>query len=214
VTIKLSNLAFSVAILGFILFYARKPHATPVVVRIIVLATIMIVVWCLQSVILSGAPLYPSTIGYLPVEWAVPIEKVVDEANWVYSWARQPHTHWSIVLGNWNWLEPWLVRNIKEVSLFFLSLLLCTITMAVGLFKKESRLQYWEWAILLPSIIGLIYWFITAPSPRFAYGLFFTTLICAILLFLSSIRNVINRRMFFVVICVFFWQPMFLLQTP
>src|SRR5262249_7825719 len=66
-TVKLSNLAFCTVVMGFVLLYAWKAHASHVAVRIIVLSAIMLLVWCLQSVVLSGAPLYPSTIGYIPV---------------------------------------------------------------------------------------------------------------------------------------------------
>ena len=95
VTIKLSNLAFSAVIIGFVLAYARKTSRRRIrrVTYFALPAIALCTIWCVRGFVLSGAPLYPSTVGYIPIEWAVPKEKVVEEANWVYSWARQPHTH-------------------------------------------------------------------------------------------------------------------------
>ncbi len=209
VTVKLSNLAFSAVIMGFLLLlYARNPHTIQAVIRIVTLSAIMILVWCLQSFVMSGAPLYPSTIGYVPVEWAVPKEKVIEEANWVYSFARQPWTHWNSVIGNWHWFQPWLLRMSKNIiNVIFpliVSVLFCIITATIYRFKKGSKTQYLEWSILLPSIIGLIYWFFTAPDPRFAHALFFITSICSAILFLTSIQTLRNRRIFITCICIVF----------
>jgi hypothetical protein len=208
VTTKLSSLLFSAVIMGFILLYARRPHAAHAIARVVALSVVMILVWCLQSVVLSGAPLYPSTIGYVPVDWAVPIEQVSEEANKILGWARQSGTYWSNVLGNWNWFAPWLLKISKEttdvVYPLTTSILFLVLTATIHRFKKGSRLQYLEWSILLPLIIGLIYWFFTAPDPRFADALFFALSICSVLLFFSSIYGMSNRRIFFVIICVVF----------
>lgn len=55
---------------------------------------------------------------------------------------------------------------------------------------------YIEWAILLPSIIGLIYWFFTAPDPRFANAIFFLAMISSMLLFLISIKGIVRMPMY------------------
>jgi hypothetical protein len=193
--------------MGFVILYGSKFLETRVFLRVLTLSSSMILVWCLESVVLSGAPLYPSTIGYIHVGWAIPIEKVAEEAKWVYSWARQPGTHPSNVLGNWNWLRPWFSRLLSNstadvVMPVGVSGLFCAITVAIGCFKRESRLRCSEWAILLPSLIGLIYWFFTAPDPRFAHALFFVTAMCSILLFLSSVKNIDGKLIFFVALSV------------
>lgn len=210
VTIKLSNLAFSTVIIGFALAYTWQTSHTHIkgVFRILLPSTMLILVWGLRGFMLSGAPLYPSTIGYMPVAWAVPIEKIVDEANWVYSWARLPGTHWENVLGSWTWLHPWLLRISKHMVDVVYPLTstacFCILAMVVGRRKKARRPHSIEWAFLLPSIIGLIFWFFTAPDPRFANALFFLASICSILLFLSSIQDIIHARMYITAICIVF----------
>ena len=181
-------------------------HATHIAGRAVALCAAVILVWCVRGVVLSGAPLYPSTIGYIPVEWAVPEEDIADVANWIYSWARQPDTHWSSVLGNWEWFKPWLLGVSKQTTQVVfpltISALFGTITLVLCLSKKGTRSRSMEWAVLLPSIIGLTYWFFTAPIQRFAHALFFITSICSSILFLSSIQSISSRRTFFAMIWV------------
>jgi len=208
VTIKLSNLAFSAVIVGFAIACTWQTSRLHIkgVFRILLPATMLILVWGLRGFMLSGAPLYPSTIGYVPVEWAVPIEQITDMANWVYSWARLPRTHWKNVLGSWTWLHPWLHTISKAYVVYplMLTLLFCIIAMVVDRLKKAHRLHYLEWAILLPSIVATIYWFFTAPDPRYANKIFFLASIGAILLFLLSVQDIIRARMFITTICIVF----------
>lgn len=207
VTIKLSNLAFSFVIMSFSLLYAAKVQAMSAVIRIMVLSAVIGLVWCLQSVVLSGAPLYPSTIGYLPVEWSVPLESIENEAKAIYSWGRQPFTHYNKVLGNWDWFGPWLVRLSRDMvnvvyplatAIFFFSITL--ILSVTNHLRNGSRPQYMEWTILLPAVIGLIYWFFTAPDPRFANALFFIISLGPVLLFLSSIQKRLSKQLYFIAI--------------
>ena len=210
VTIKLSNLAFSSVIIGFALIYTwQTSHAyIKDFLRILLASFVLIFVWGLRGFILSGAPLFPSTIGYISTEWAVPIGKVIDEANWVYSWARMPGANWRDVLGNWAWLHPWLLRMSKDMTNvvypLMMTVLFCILAMVLGRFKKARQPHYLEWAILLPSIISLIYWFFTAPDPRFAHAIFFLALICSMLLFLLSIKDMVCSRTFVAMLCLVF----------
>jgi hypothetical protein len=154
-------------------------------------------------------PLFPSTIGHLPVDWAVPIDKVTDEANWIYSWARQPGTHWSNVLGKWDWFRPWLEgflskRFFDAILPLCLSALFMAMTFAVCRFGSARRPRCLEWAILLPPVVGLLYWFFTAPDPRFATALFFILCTCSLVLLLLSVRNMTGRRVYLVLLCIAF----------
>jgi len=183
ITIKLSSLAFSAVIIGFALAYTWKtsrPHLKGVF-RMLLPATMLILVWGVRGFMLSGAPLYPSTIGYMPVEWAVPIDKIVDEANWVKSWARQPGIGGNDVLNGWTWLRPWLFNiftyyTTPIVYPLILTAVFCICAVTIGRLKKARRPHYLEWAILLPSSVALIYWFFYRPwskvcARNFLFGL-------------------------------------------
>ncbi len=203
ITVKLSNLVFAAAIWGIIFlftwFSADKNFKQ--ILLFLALPGMTVAVWMMRGYILSGAPLYPSTLGYLGLPWAVPQAQVTAEANWVYSWARKPHTHWSVVLGNTNWFQPWLLkvsndflRIVYPVSLSILSLLAIAV---ISITKKLKNLFIFEWIILLPPLFSLVYWFFTAPEPRFANLLFFLFDTAAIILFFVAIQPLLSPRKFF-----------------
>lgn len=209
ITIKLSNLAFSAVIIGFCIVRVWQTLHIRGAVRVILPVVVVILVWGCRGYLLSGAPLYPSTIGYVSAEWAVPRVKVVDEANWVYSWARQPGRHWSHVLGSWEWFRPWtiLISEDKEGVVYPLvvAVVFCIITMMlVFVYKKKARVRWSNYAILIPVVFGLVYWFFTAPDPRFVGALFWCLSLSSALLFLSSIQSLLKKRSFAGVLCVVF----------
>jgi hypothetical protein len=69
-------------------------------------------VWIARSYILSGYPLFPSSVGGWPFDWAMPPGGVRNTANVVYTSARfgsvQGLYPWSRFLWNWDWLGAWV----------------------------------------------------------------------------------------------------------
>ncbi|MCK7574521.1 MAG: hypothetical protein MZV65_00355 [Chromatiales bacterium] len=57
---------------------------------------------------------------------------------------------------------------------------------------------------MLPSIIGLIFWFFTAPDQRFANAIFFLAMIGSMLLFLIAVKSIVRLRMYVILFCVVF----------
>ena len=86
ITIKLSNLAFSAVIVSMCLAFSWQASGGRKrdILRILVPVSLVILVWSVRGFILSGYPLYPSTIGHVSVDWAVPIKEVVDVQYMVY----------------------------------------------------------------------------------------------------------------------------------
>ena len=210
VTIKLSNLVFAVTLAGFVVAYwlsASRP-AIQSAARMFVPPAFLTLVWLLQGFVLSGAPLYPSTIGYIPVDWAVPKAQAISDADWIYSWARTPGQDPSKVLGNWNWLGPWLQKEstdfVAVVDPLKVSGLFCLAALLAILFNRKSRPRALEWGILAPLILGLLYWFFTAPDPRFANALFYLLATAFAVLFLLSIQGIVSKPAFAVLFLMAF----------
>jgi len=207
VTVKLSNLAFAAFIFVFAFsdIYLRSDKKTAFLV--LAVNIFMVLLWCSHSVILSGAPLFPSTIARMEFEWSIPVERMVDEANWVYSWARQPSTHWSNVLGNWAWLKPWLFRSSIIIYVFYPLAVSCFFLLVYILLRCKKKAGYVRlkkyYALLVPSI-SIIYWFFTAPDARFAHAFFILTPLAAMLLLLESLRNTVNFKRALYSVSLFF----------
>jgi len=141
------------------------------------MASSVVIVWLTRGIFLSGCPAYPSTLGCLQgLKWAVSMESAKYMAEVIQGWARLPGPRFSEALNNWSWFFEWWTRNIpKEPELdvlFFLGISLLIVGAA-----RSGRRAVTESAFLIPSfvaILGVIFWFLSAPDPRFAYGFLFS----------------------------------------
>jgi hypothetical protein len=213
ITIKLSNLAFSAVIVSICLAYSCRRSGGRIrgLLRILVPTSVVLLVWSVRGFILSGYPLYPSTIGHVSVEWSIPFAKVVEMKNAVYGFARQPDAHWREALGGWEWFGPWSSRisgNILGVVyplvLTGVFCIIAVISRWLSFSKKRGGLEYLDWVILLPVMIGLMFWFFTAPDPRYANALFWCLSLSSAVLFLRSIQPLLKKHWFMVLMCVVF----------
>ena len=205
ITIKLSFLIFGgvtlllVLIIWFIQSNGHKIAGKRVILWMIAGMTIGLIPWLIRGVILSGYIAYPSTFGSFPVEWRIPLEAVIDMRNWILSWARQPRVHWNQVLGNWDWVIPWSDRMKKSTWEIVIPLFLAGVGFIITLFYKVIKKNYPHrertlWLFLIPPIVSLLYWFFTAPEPRFAGAAFWILGVGTITLsirYLSKLRNLV-----------------------
>jgi len=213
VTVKLSNLIFSsvvIILISGLLFFSSCQNRRRDFSKFIFPSIFVILFWYLHGIILSGYPLYPSTFGGIQTEWTIPVDQVTDLANWVYSWARQPGTHWKNVLGSWNWFDSWkesIVQHHFMDVIFPLSIFLLTVigTATAILFSvwKGKKIHYIELIVIAPLIAGLIFWFLTAPDPRFANAIFMLLPVAGHVAFLNQIKQISSRNIFIAAICIF-----------
>ncbi|MFZ4813346.1 MAG: LIC_10190 family membrane protein [Phototrophicaceae bacterium] len=142
---------------------------------------VIIGAWLVRGVILSGYPLYPSTLIAFPVDWRVACEAANAEAAWVYSWARNPGQPYQDVLGNWRWFPAWVTRVLRRDFEVFTPLLLAGLALALGIFWRRGMINGAAHRppptnavilYLIAPIGALIFWFVTAPDVRFAGSLF------------------------------------------
>jgi len=122
-----------------------------------------------RGLLLSGAPLYPSTLaGNWSLEWSVPIEMVRAEASWVYSWARSPGLTPDQVLGNWDWISLWMYRlPIRGWILFAISMFMALADGFLAWRGWTSRCARHHYLLYIPLVISVVFWFFTAPDLRF-----------------------------------------------
>lgn len=196
VVIKLSSGIFSVGVVFFCvsLWLAHNRHDAKRALRVIaglgLVGGSVLVPWMFRGILLSGYPLYPSTLGAVPVSWRVPASSAESEARWIYSWARLPQHSPDEVLGSWAWLEPWLERQ-REISTVYLPALLAVAAILLVIFRfvsdrKALARPGLAWMFLIPLTAALVAWFLSAPNARFAVSLLYGTAIGGFLLALSS----------------------------
>lgn len=184
VTVKLSNLFYILSIILTLLIVNRKPlrvsriQEIPFILKLISVPALIILIWGLRGVLLSGCPVYPLTVGCTKAPWAVPIASVKSEADWIYSWARLPGENPAKVLNSWEWIKPWfslIIRDSKTKVIYPVFVFLISIIISFLAFFRQplTRKENEIWFLVpLPILIGLTFWFLLAPDVRFANSLF------------------------------------------
>ncbi len=183
ITVKLSNIMYAATLLGlctFLYFTVRSALPDPgkgKVGRHICFLLLAICLWAGRGVILSGCPIYPSSAFCLDVEWAVPVEQVAAEAALVYSSTRGKSTSMmpQDYLRNPEWMVKWFHRmwQWKAGFAYPASVALLAVLAAVAAIawarNQEQRCGNALLALAIaPPLSALLFWFLTAPDPRFA----------------------------------------------
>ena len=171
ITVKMSALIFAIGVLLVLLpFVWRLTEAQyKVALRIVCICFLFFIAHLVRGYILSGAPLFPSTIGAIwGLPWAMLPFNVQGEARWIYSWARLPGALPAEVLDNWNWLKPWL-ENLPRLArvLLLLDALLLIINIFVLIRTRTLGKNPSLYSLYVPLLSALIFWFFTAPDFRF-----------------------------------------------
>ena len=171
VTIKLTTAMYALTsiIIVWPLLAKRFAEHRMVAVKVLVICTVIGVTHVLRGYVLSGVPLYPSTFaGAWDLEWAMRIEAVRSEANWVYSWARRPGLPPEQVLGNWQWLGFWFKAFPASGWLTFGSAFLLTLLNLYLTWRYRARCSDRAPHVLyIPLVTSVLFWFATAPAWRF-----------------------------------------------
>jgi hypothetical protein len=209
VTVKLSLLAFAGCAGIFCVVYCWQAFGPMRLPRLLWPPVTIMAVWALQGIVLSGAPLYPSTFGHLSVDWAVPVKQANYDATWIYGWTREPFVPPEQVLSGWNWLKPWELKisghRIDVLYPLNISGIFFIIALALSLpswFKRSAGHAWLEWSVLTPMLASIVFWFVMAPDPRFSDGAFWLLAIGTAAVLLCQIRRWTEDRLIFAVVFV------------
>lgn len=121
------------------------------------------------------------------------------------------------MLNNWSWLKPWLSGFIRSEKLLLLVLALGLLLIIFYfikscIFKKNKRdkkINYISLIILLfVSFIGILFWFFSAPDPKFGYGFLFSfaLTLLAFGLYINNLSSLkfVNNKTIGLIIFLFF----------
>jgi hypothetical protein len=175
VTLKLSVAGFAAgSVLFAVIQGVRKKGITlkskPFVI-ILFAVPVIIIPWLIRGVFLSGAPLYPSKIGFIPgLKWSVPTVMIEEDAAVIKRFARVGNNP-TAVSSNWKWVKPWFRRNYQNLKSIavpgIVGVILLVISGSAGIGRGPWRLLIVPLAV---STGGVVFWFLTAPAVRFGYG--------------------------------------------
>jgi hypothetical protein len=203
ISFKLSALVF--AALGWLIalwILARYAHTTKdwQLARKASLFSLAIgIPWVIRGCFLSGYPLYPSTAISIPADWRVPLSAAKAEAVDVYSWARIAGVSpGSIELQGLRWINTWIHRVWVLRESFsgpFILTIVALFMLFLSLWGSAGRNRPRWLYLLIPSVCGLIFWFVCAPDPRFGEpAIWCTAAVLASSVIVKLVRNAGVRR--------------------
>jgi hypothetical protein len=170
--LKISYIGFAAAtILAALGIASRRGGFIPPIVFCLSFSAGLLVPWMSCGYITSGCPFYPSEIGRLGFDWAVPHELASLEKDAAIAWARMPGLPPVEALRNWEWITPWSIRvlgNSLMVKPMLVAVVGLSLMLARFLMPPRPEIERSWFFLLVPCSAGLCFWFLTAPDPRFA----------------------------------------------
>lgn len=202
ITIKLSIMPYSIGlfVICFVLFMVKnnrnnifqnvqKTNLRFIVITLVSIGLIFIP-HIVRGVILSGCILYPLGHFY-DFKWAVSLESCKSMSNIIKCWARMPGGNYMESLDNWNWLVPWIQRNIvllkQPIILGIVGNVLVFISIVMNKRGIKKTIPFLVPFIL--SIGGILFWFLKAPDIRFGCGYLYSV---SILIFCFGLVNLLH----------------------
>jgi hypothetical protein len=196
VTTKLSSVGFAAAC--FVIVSVSIFRSTPrqflyaLLLKVSGLVGLFTLVHIGRSYLLSGTPFFPSPLGGIwSLTWAVPFGVASNESELIYAWAKQPGISLvSDVPAGFGWVEPWVLALPQTIKyLFVASTLLVALALILSrIFTASSQSKAWPLGI--PIIIATVFWFFTAPDPRFLGAMSVLYFSWALYIFLTQLDNI------------------------
>ena len=200
VVCKLSFLVFGAIACGVALLAlishadrsSRVVHRSLIVA--VVLASMVVLPWMVRGVILTGYPAYPIEVLRVERDWSVSAASCEAMVEHVKAWARAPGIAPELVGRNGGWIRPWLERvlaqNKFEIAFPLMTALLAIMIVAFGRKRGDPRIERRRCALLcLPGLLGVVFWFLSAPDPRFLGSISWVLAVSMLVLALQHRRH-------------------------
>jgi hypothetical protein len=146
---------------------------------LVLLAGMILLPWLVRNIILSGYLLFPvSTTEVNFLDWRLPQESVLEAEQSITAWSRIPGVDRNIVLKMpyKEWVPIWYGALERQDRLLLYAILISVICIMgyclyVLVRSRQSLRRGGRYLFLyVVAILGVIFWFMQAPSMRFGYG--------------------------------------------
>jgi len=154
------------------LVWWRRTHPSAWEVRrlalgVLALAALFFGPWMARGMVMSGYPLFPSTLGNLHLSWRVPEQVAHAEARYIAAYARWPGHPTDEVLGSSEWMSNWFSRAWLLNREFLIPVVLTLLCLG-GCALVRLRGRRVPFTPLVPTLAALALWWVLAPALRFA----------------------------------------------
>ena len=146
----------------------------------LVSSILLIIPWMVHGILLSGYPIFPSTLFGLNRDWKVPADYATAQRWYMITAARGSASD----LLSWKWIPPWF--NAEKRWLYtdranqwgfgrlgvFAPSALTVAAILFGMISaiRKARPPGHGWLLLFACAFAAMVWFWTAPAPRFGFA--------------------------------------------
>jgi hypothetical protein len=165
------------------------------------LALVLVAGWVAREIILTGYPLYPSEAFALPVDWAVPHEKVAWLRRIILDYGRWKS--YDDTRSHWNWLKPWWQMRMLDGWSYCKGLVPLGIGAiawaaaggvgAAGWLKQMGVAWRGVFWLLGCVAIAMFAWWNSAPDPRYATQVFVLFMAGGLVLIVGMMKTPIGK---------------------
>jgi hypothetical protein len=213
ITIKLTTAPLVIFSVFFFLFNFKSFKIKHFVLTIVI-GLLIALPWFTRNIIMSGYLVYPLySIDLFNVDWKMPITypmfdndskgyllSAMAEKENIHAWAKVGQLHWKEVMqmSISDWVPLWWASQSIYIKLVLFLVILSPLMIGVSFIKNKKMIQKYKTLILFWSCCGLncVYWFLTAPDPRFVYSLLFITAVTGLTFFFRGFTPKILYFMF------------------
>jgi hypothetical protein len=150
---------------------ARKPRQAAALAAALALPLVPAVA---QSLVTSGYPVFPlDRLDVFDFDWEVPRAQAQAYVEWIRSWALLPHrpAQEALAMPFSEWLPRWWEALRWPFSGIILAIaFLAPLRLAHALIRRPPRPSFERLALHATVWTGTLFWFFTAPAPRFGWG--------------------------------------------
>lgn len=135
---------------------------------------LLVGIWFLRSIFLTGYLIYPVVYTGIKVPWKLTEEAVKNEYSSIVGWARMPGAHYSkaAMSGISYWLKTYLMEKGHIFLTYFRFFVVAVALWGYFADKTKEKIKILL-LLYIPIIAGFIFWWCSAPDPRFAHFLLF-----------------------------------------
>lgn len=162
-TVRFNILVFAVMALitavGVVLYFKQScfTEHRRIILAGLGLGSVLLITYFVNGFILSGYLVFPIPYFAFQADWTIPHRFAVSALNGDRWWSM----HGIVGLLQ---SQAGLFYTVLPVALFFLNIVVILILMS---FRKIRIMMMAPFIFLVPSLIFIIYWFFSAPDPRF-----------------------------------------------
>ena len=146
--------------------------------------------FAVRNVILSGYLVYPLPgVDLFDFDWKIPLATAQFDSDYITAWARIPWVPVYEVLAMpfTEWFPVWLGKKSIPFIILLLGTAMSLFALVWSVVKRNTSVQL----TLIVVWVNVVFWWVTAPDPRFIHGILFvaTTITAGVVLQTMSVAQ-------------------------